>query len=1095
MGEVEANMMVRSNRSRLRYEWIVGASVALFSASARADVSLSIVSGRVVDQKSGRPLGDVVVIVTSPSLQGERSVVSDDSGFFRMPNLPAGNYTVQMFRGSYQPFSQNGVKLAPGTSIRLNAQLVAEEDKAISVVVQAPTIDSQSSSTGVNFGKDFITRIPFVSPVAMGGAVRSFEAAAAAAPGARSDGYGISLGGTTSPENNYLVNGINTADVALGVNATPLSMEFLDDVQVLSGAYMPEYGLNTGGTISATIRSGSNEFHGHSWASFSPGALRGKPREFRREGSTIGARATLDWIGDIGADLGGPIVKDRLWFYTGVLVGQTNYRIHRQLYEFSVVQSDVVDENGEVTTVGAYATDDLGFRVRRAIPGTSSTYRSSGTTIQAVTRLTWAPSQNHQVDLSAAATPFMAGGPHTFAANPRNGTPGSPLNGLAVAANTITGSALNGTFDSLATKQTSVPIDTALKWIADADNKRWNFETQASWHHEQVENLPVDGSAPGSTRGLAGRPQVIWGASAPYHPLTDFEPLPSRADPNACGIWVSPNDPHGQTLPLPLCPIDQYATGGPGYIVKQRQDSLQFKHVITRLAHFAGHHEIKGGVNYGMSRFDNIRAYTGGAIYREGQTGGTFYDVRQYGYLTGPDEPVYLPYLNWTTTLHTARGFLQDSWAIADKVTLNAGALYDAQIMINGQNGVMNALTRQVSPRVGFVWDPLQNGRTKIRGHWGRYFQTMTLQIADRAGSGEPGIGALHLAPACDWANLEGPCRDPQSFFPGRNPLVPGFGQGTGTASRQFTRSGASRTPIDPNLRAQAKDELALGAQWEFITNHAIGLDLTQSRLIRAIEDMSRDEAATYFIGNPGEGIAADFPKATRDYLALSANYVKKYARHWTAMASYTLQYLRGNYNGLFRSETGQLDPNMTSDFDLASLLANRTGRLDGDTRHQFKVFGGGEVPMGEIWTLDLGASFGASSGRPTNVLGAHPLYGVNEVFILKRGSGPELPWVYGVNGRVGTSVALGKETRIGLSVDVYNLFNFQAPVARDQSYTYDTVAPIVGSSDLAKLEREGVAARAEDGRWVLANRNPNFGRAAAYQLPRQFTFALRLTF
>src|SRR6185369_11752376 len=110
--------------------------------------------------------------------------------------------------------------------------------------------------------------------------------------------------------------------------------------------------------------------------------------------------------------------------------------------------------------------------------------------------------------------------------------------------------------------------------------------------------------------------------------------------------------------------------------------------------------------------------------------------------------------------------------------------------------------------------------------------------------------------------------------------------------------------------------------------------------LNRAIEDMSRDEANTYFIGNPGYGIARDFPKPVRDYDAGTVFFQKAFSSGWLGQASYTLSSLRGNYAGLFRPETGQLDPNINSDFDLRSLLVNHTGPLPGDRTHQLKLYG-----------------------------------------------------------------------------------------------------------------------------------------------------------
>ena len=96
---------------------------------------------------------------------------------------------------------------------------------------------------------------------------------------------------------------------------------------------------------------------------------------------------------------------------------------------------------------------------------------------------------------------------------------------------------------------------------------------------------------------------------------------------------------------------------------------------------------------------------------------------------------------------------------------------------------------------------------------------------------------------------------------------------------------------------------------------------------------MSRDDGNTYFIGNPGQGFAKDFPKAVRNYDAVTVYFTKTFADLWLAQASYTWSRLYGNYSGLFRPETGQLDPNINSDFDLLSLTTTATARCPATAR------------------------------------------------------------------------------------------------------------------------------------------------------------------
>ncbi len=104
-----------------------------------------------------------------------------------------------------------------------------------------------STTIGVNVDQEFIRRIAVNRPGGKGGAARSFESLAELAPGAQNDQYGVSINGATSPENGYVVDGLSTNDPAFGINASPLSIEFVQDVNVITGGYMPEYGRSTGG--------------------------------------------------------------------------------------------------------------------------------------------------------------------------------------------------------------------------------------------------------------------------------------------------------------------------------------------------------------------------------------------------------------------------------------------------------------------------------------------------------------------------------------------------------------------------------------------------------------------------------------------------------------------------------------------------------------------------------------------------------------------------------------------------------------------------------------------------------------------------------
>ncbi|HYI02413.1 TonB-dependent receptor, partial [Hyalangium sp.] len=304
----------------LRETGVVLCAGLLFGSAVLAQSSSSVIIGTVVNadpSANKAPIVDVVVTATSPNLQGEQTVVTDKSGGYRIPQLPPGDYTLRFDAQGFKPFARSAVQLRLNRTIRVNVELLPEAfTEQIEITGTPPTIDVGSTTTGVNVDQEFIRRIAVNRPGGKGGAARSFESLAELAPGAQNDQYGVSINGATSPENGYVVDGLSTNDPAFGINASPLSIEFVQDVNVVTGGYLPEFGRSTGGVINAVTRSGSNEFHGSVFANLTPGTFEGNRTLVIDEGSVIAGENTLRNLGDLGATLGGPILQDKLWFYT-----------------------------------------------------------------------------------------------------------------------------------------------------------------------------------------------------------------------------------------------------------------------------------------------------------------------------------------------------------------------------------------------------------------------------------------------------------------------------------------------------------------------------------------------------------------------------------------------------------------------------------------------------------------------------------------------------------------------------------------------------------------------------------------------------------
>ncbi|MEJ7732822.1 MAG: TonB-dependent receptor [Polyangiaceae bacterium] len=1101
-----------SAKRGLSVAWVVLLAVLLVAANAVAQ-GTGVLTGTVIDTATKRPVGDVVVTASSPALQGEQIVVTDGSGTYRIPNLPPGNYSIRLDKETFRPYQRGGIGLRAEATIRVNVELLPEQvqqGEEIVVTGSAPTVDIGSTTTGSHITSDFTSRIPVSIPTGKGGTTRSFESVAEVTPGAHTDGYGVSISGTTSPENNYVIDGLSVNNTAYGINGTGLSVEFVKEVNVISGGYLPEYGRATGGILDVVTKSGSNEFHGSIFGSFTPGALEGERDKVVRSGQTINTDGELQSVRDFGFDIGGPLVKDKLWFYGGMQVGIATYSAERYL------------SRTQLDAAGNVVTDDQDNPAVEEIAGSRKRYDVEQRNLQYIGKLSWALNQDNQLSLSVFGAPSFSGGRGNFAILPASG---------ALEANDTNN--INGTYGAIAHTYDAISNDIVLKYSSAFKNKKWLLDITLGWHHEDSTGSfgeAADGSEVGSTDGtsLSGIPSVAWNRSgnaefgyASPHTITDFENQAGLAeacadtgvdmrdlgtdtngdfvaDDFAAGPDGAPDKPQGNTGVGTRCPVFSYNSGGGGFVSHIDANRYQGKAVVTSIFEGAGHHVAKLGFDLELMGYNIRKAYTGGKSYSEFSDGSFFDEARSLGFMQGPDDAVVQRYVDSDNSSTTIGGFIQDSWSILDKVTLNAGVRYDAQMLYNDSGKLGMVIPHQISPRVGAIWDPTQQGKAKIFASFARYHESVPLNIADRALTGDfqirsrrtPEAGPGGTTIGCDVTAVppdpncsdEGSARDRSAG----NPVNP---------NRRWRVVGAGTTPVDADLKPQASDEILVGGEFEAFADARLGASWTHRYMVNIIEDMSVDQASTYFIGNPGQGIASAFPEASRIYDAVTLYLYKTFKNQWLGQASYTISYLRGNYAGLFRPETAQLDPNSNADFDIPVLTQNRQGPLPGDRTHEIKVFGAKDFDLGKRMQLQLGLRVNARSGEPTSVLGAEDVigYGGDEVFILQRGAGERLPWIFSVDPHVGWGFELGKDSALTLYMDVFNVFNFQGVTRIDDTYTNSGVLPVDGADS---FDRIGEVRRTSDGGPLTqADLNPNFGKPTQYQSPRTFRFGGKVTF
>jgi hypothetical protein len=1031
-----ARLSVRTWRAAL---FLVGfAATLLHLNSASAQSGTAVLTGIVQEAGSSKPLQWVVVTATSPSLQGEQFAFSDPSGTYRIPNLPPGVYTIRFELDNYLPNVRSGFELRSDITVRINAQLATGKTESVNVTQKAATVDVGSSSTGATLNSEFTKRVPVSAPGGKGAASRSFESVAASAPNANADNFGTSISGSSSPENHYVLDGLSVNNPGFGTVGTALSSEFVKEVNVVTAGYMPEYGRATGGILNVLTKQGSNEFHGSVFGFFSPGALEGARKNVEASGQTVLYSPKMSYIGDVGGDIGGPILKDKLWFYAGFDISQTSYDIDRSLY----------------------ASDAAGNVSGTAIPGSTKTYQAALRTVQGMGKLTWQLNRDNRITFAVYGAPTSSGDSGQYSINPATGNP------------EIGTSSTPGTYSATATRRYARPYDSTLKWTSEYLDKRLVFDTMVGVHHESDGTLAADGTGPGSRTGYAALPGVFWGRTPP-HQLTDFESVPG----NACGT--------GQGAAM-VCPVSTFYTGGPTHGVTSRLSNESYNRyhgslIATYFLSGLGHHLIKAGIDAEMTTFEDVKSFWQIA---ESGDGSNFRDVYHFGILTGPDDPKYFDPITVKTKSMVIGGFLQDSWNVLDKVILNLGVRYDAQYLYGSAGQLAIALPNQWSPRLGAIYDVTQSGRSKVFVNYARYFENAPLALADVALAGEPHAIQTRKAAQPGQPGCSDP-GDPAQQAVCNSPEVLQNVGGPENPNRKYATIGQGGAPVDPEIKPASTDEIVGGGEAEIMPDTRIGATYTRRWVNRWIEDVSRDNMNTFFLANPGYGIAADFPKARRDYDAVTMYLVKAFGNNWLAQASYTLSWLRGNMFGMFRPETGDLLPNYSSDWDLKSLMDTRDGYLAGDHRHVLKVFGSRDWAITQKQRLGTGIALHAQSGAPTNYIGSDALHGPYEAYILPRGSGERLPWQYSADIQLAYRVALSQKMTLSLTMDVFNVLNTQGTTGVDELYTASNVAGIKGGTtkDLATLKDV-------DGNPVM--KRDNFGHANAYQAPRIFRFGVR---
>ena len=206
------------------------------------------IKGSIVDEYEV-PLPGVIITVTSDNLMGERQAQSNANGQYYIAELPPGTYQLEAKRDKFQTLVRPRVTVKIGSNaiINITMQLAGASEEIIVEETRA-VIDTESGNQGSVLTKEFLERIP---------AGRSYQQAAQLAAGT-TGGANPNIGGGSSNENTYMMDGVNITDPVTGTFSLNFNFDAIEQLQVLTSAYDPEYGQNLGGAINIVTETGGN---------------------------------------------------------------------------------------------------------------------------------------------------------------------------------------------------------------------------------------------------------------------------------------------------------------------------------------------------------------------------------------------------------------------------------------------------------------------------------------------------------------------------------------------------------------------------------------------------------------------------------------------------------------------------------------------------------------------------------------------------------------------------------------------------------------------------------------------------------------------
>ncbi|MEO8500580.1 MAG: TonB-dependent receptor, partial [Vicinamibacteria bacterium] len=302
-----------------------------------------------VKDATGGVLPGVTITASSPGLVGTRTMITSGGGTYEFPSLAIGMYRVEANLSGFAPSVIQNLDLNAGATLKADFAMKAGLSETITVEGTS-IIDVVSVDHAKDISAETFNELP---------KGRSWESIVELAPSVNTEDLnrtkGLSFQGASVHENVYIIDGVDATETAFASQGQDVVFEFLENIQVKSGFLGAEYGGALGGVVNMQTKSGSNSFKGGLNFLYSGSKLTGDPRKRLRVAPTN--TLISEYIQDpkdpgrtldFGGFIGGPVKKDKLWFFAGFMPQNTDVSRTVQYPAASTLPAKAVSVDGTV---------------------------------------------------------------------------------------------------------------------------------------------------------------------------------------------------------------------------------------------------------------------------------------------------------------------------------------------------------------------------------------------------------------------------------------------------------------------------------------------------------------------------------------------------------------------------------------------------------------------------------------------------------------------------------------------------------------------------------------------------------------------------